>query len=63
MDVKPYPTQEEETGVAKASEPVVQEVIAKRRVNMADVMRESITLEDIHKEMTQMIYRFYHPAE
>ncbi len=63
MSVKPYPETEEGIGVAKAEEPVVHEVVAKRRVNLADVMKESITLEDFHKEMTQMIYRFYHPAE
>ncbi len=60
MSVKPYPETEEGIGTAKAEEPVVQEVVAKRRVNMADVMKESITLEEARKIMEERIYRFYH---
>lgn len=60
MSVKPYPETEEGASTAKANEPVVQEIIVKRHVNMADVIRESITLEDSRKIMEERIYRFYH---
>lgn len=59
MSVKPYPIDED--GVSMAAEPSVQESISKRRVSMAEVMSNSITLEESQRILEERIYRFYHP--
>ena len=61
MGIKKYSLEEEESDGLRACEPSVQEGVTKRRVDMADVMRQSVTLEDFHKELSGMIYDFYHP--
>ena len=61
MGIKKYPLEEEDSGGLMVCEPTLQETVTKRRVNMADVMRQSVTLEDFHKELSGMIYDFYHP--
>lgn len=61
MSKEQYPIEEEGSGSLKASEPSAQEVVRKHRVNMSEVMRHSMTLEDSRKIMEDRIYRFYHP--
>ena len=60
MNVKPYPI--DEGGVAMAAEPSVQETITKRHVSMAEVMRHSITLEELDKHLDTLINKHYHPV-
>ena len=62
MIVKPYSNDEESSPMA-ASEPVVQEMMSCRRVNLSNIMEHCKTLEESRKILEDRVYKFYHPEE
>lgn len=60
MNVKPY-TNDEESKPMVAAEPVAQEMMHCRRVNLSDIMGHCKTLEESRKILEDRVYKFYHP--
>ncbi len=61
MSIKPYTNHDEESDPMVASEPVMQEMIAKRRHSLAKAMETSMTVEELDHHLTDLIHRHYHP--
>lgn len=60
MSVKPYSNDEENKPMV-ASEPVMREMIAKRKHSLAKAMESSMTVDELDRHLTELIHRHYHP--
>ncbi|MCR4930826.1 MAG: hypothetical protein K5918_00105 [Bacteroidales bacterium] len=61
MSVKPYINLDEESNPMVASEPAMQEMIAKRKCSFAKAMETSMTVDELDHHLTDLIHRHYHP--
>lgn len=61
MSVKPYNYPDEESNPTMASEPVMQEMIAKRKYSFVKAKESGMTVDELDRHLTELIHSHYHP--
>ena len=61
MSVKPYTNPDEESNSIDVSDPSMQEMSANRKYSIAEAMKNSMTMDELDRHLSEIIHRHYHP--